>query len=263
MRPVVALAMGDPAGISPELTAKLLALDEVVDKARIVVIGDRRVLDDGARIAAVKLDLVSASPDADLSREERAPAFIDLGHLDPASVARSTATAEGGRFALANYRHALTMARDGRAHAVCFTPFNKNAMRLAHPATTTRSAFRPTWSGLTARRANSKYWTGFGTRASHRIFRLRRSQRVSPGNASCAPSGSRMLRCERPDSSVRASRSPASTPMPAMAEISAGKRSTRSGPRWKKPVLTASRPKARFPQIPCSCAQKAAHSTPC
>ncbi len=68
MRPVIALAMGDPAGISPELTAKLLALDEVVDKARIVVIGDRRVLDDGARIAAVKLDLVSASPDADLQR---------------------------------------------------------------------------------------------------------------------------------------------------------------------------------------------------
>ena len=81
MRPVIALAMGDPAGISPELTAKLLALDEVVDKARIVVIGDRRVLDDGARIAAVKLDLVSASPDADFSRDERAPAFIDLGHL--------------------------------------------------------------------------------------------------------------------------------------------------------------------------------------
>ena len=33
MRPVIALAMGDPAGVSPELTAKLLTLDEVVDKA--------------------------------------------------------------------------------------------------------------------------------------------------------------------------------------------------------------------------------------
>ena len=61
MRPIIALAMGDPAGISPELTAKLLALDDVVSKARIVVIGDRRVLDDGARVAAVKLDVISAS----------------------------------------------------------------------------------------------------------------------------------------------------------------------------------------------------------
>ena len=71
MRPIIALAMGDPAGISPELTAKLLALDDVVSKARIVVIGDRRVLDDGARVAGVKLDLISVSPDADLSKEER------------------------------------------------------------------------------------------------------------------------------------------------------------------------------------------------
>src|SRR5687767_11207259 len=133
MRPIIALAIGDPAGISPELTARLLALDEVTSKARLVVIGDRRVLDDGARVAAVRLDLKTVSPDADLSSEEGA-VFIDLGHLDPASIKRGAAAVEGGRFALTNYRHALTLARDGRAHAVCFTPFNKNAMRLAHPA---------------------------------------------------------------------------------------------------------------------------------
>lgn len=149
MRPIIALAMGDPAGISPELTARLLALDEVVDRARLVVIGDRRVLDDGARVARVKLDVISASPDADVSNEDRAPVFIDLGHLDPAAVARGTATAEGGKFALANYRHALTMARDGRADAVCFTPFNKNAMRLAHSVYDDEISFSADVVGLT------------------------------------------------------------------------------------------------------------------
>jgi len=133
MKPIIALAMGDPAGISPELTAKLLAENDVAAKARLVVIGDRRVLDDGARVAAVKLDLNNVSPDANITTDDGPPVFIDLGHLDPASVARGVATAEGGRFALANYRHALTMARDGRADAVAFTPFNKQAMRLAHP----------------------------------------------------------------------------------------------------------------------------------
>jgi 4-hydroxythreonine-4-phosphate dehydrogenase len=132
MKPIIALAMGDPAGISPELTAKLLAENDVGAKARLVVIGDRRVLDDGAKVAAVKLDLNNVSPDANITNDD-GPVFIDLGHLDPASVARGVATAEGGRFALANYRHALTMARDGRADAVAFTPFNKRAMRLAHP----------------------------------------------------------------------------------------------------------------------------------
>jgi 4-hydroxythreonine-4-phosphate dehydrogenase len=49
-RPTIALAMGDPAGISPELTARLLVLDDVAAKARLVVIGDRRVLDGGAKL---------------------------------------------------------------------------------------------------------------------------------------------------------------------------------------------------------------------
>ena len=33
-KPAIALAMGDPAGISPELTAKVVRLDEVHRKAR-------------------------------------------------------------------------------------------------------------------------------------------------------------------------------------------------------------------------------------
>jgi 4-hydroxythreonine-4-phosphate dehydrogenase len=82
----------------------------------------------------VRLDLKNVSPDADLSNEQDGPVFIDLGHLDPSSVKPGIAAVEGGQFALANYRHALRLAHDGRAEAVCFTPFNKKAMRLAHPA---------------------------------------------------------------------------------------------------------------------------------
>ena len=117
-RPVIALAMGDPCGISPELTAKVVALEEVRKAARVVVIGDRRVFDEGARTAGVGISDVE---------------FQDLKHLDPSTVQRGVASKAGGASALANYRHALRMAADGKASAVCFTPFNKQAMRLAHP----------------------------------------------------------------------------------------------------------------------------------
>ena len=53
MKPTIALAMGDPAGISPELTAKVVALPEVRDAMRLVVIGDARVFDAGAKLAGV------------------------------------------------------------------------------------------------------------------------------------------------------------------------------------------------------------------
>ena len=62
------------------------------------------------------------------------PLFIDLAHLDPATITRGVATREGGQYALTNFRHALALVVDGRADAVCFTPFNKQAMRLAEPS---------------------------------------------------------------------------------------------------------------------------------
>jgi 4-hydroxythreonine-4-phosphate dehydrogenase len=115
-RPTIALAIGDPAGISPELTAKVVALDEVRDAARVVVIGDRRVFDEGAKIAGVKIH--------DLE-------FQDLPLPQPSKIQKGVPSKEGGQSALANYRHALRMVADGKAQAVCFTPFNKQAMKLA------------------------------------------------------------------------------------------------------------------------------------
>ena len=130
--PTIALAMGDPAGISPELTAKLLANDDVRAAARIIVFGDRRILDEGAGIAGVTLDIAVVSPDAAYDASQR-PVLVDLGHLAPQDVKRGEATPEGGAFALENFRRALVMANEGKADAVCFTPFNKKAMRYVYP----------------------------------------------------------------------------------------------------------------------------------
>ena len=77
-RPTIALAMGDPAGVSPELTAKLLTLDEVRQAARLVVIGDRRVFDAGARIAGAEASLRTVAPDAPMP-DTAEPIFVDLG----------------------------------------------------------------------------------------------------------------------------------------------------------------------------------------
>src|SRR5690606_31649372 len=130
---VIALAMGDPAGGSPELTARLLALSDGRKEAHIIVFGDRRVLDEGARIAGVELDLQDSTlenaPDMPVGKH----VFVDLKNLDPKDVVRSEATLVGGTFATQNFRTALKFADAGHAQAVCFTPFNKQAMRFAYP----------------------------------------------------------------------------------------------------------------------------------
>ncbi|MEO8486516.1 MAG: 4-hydroxythreonine-4-phosphate dehydrogenase PdxA [Betaproteobacteria bacterium] len=128
--PVIALAIGDPAGISPELTAKVVALEDARAAARIAVIGDLRVFDAGAKLAGVAPDLDRIGPNDRIPVSDR-PVFIDLCHLDPSTVERGVPSRAGGMFALANYRHALERAARGEVAAVCFTPFNKQSMRMA------------------------------------------------------------------------------------------------------------------------------------
>ncbi len=129
-RPLIALAMGDPAGISPELTARILVDPDVLAATDLLVLGDARVLADGAAVAGV-------APDIEIVKEfaipHGRPVFVDGGHLDPADITRGVASKEGGAFALRNYRTALDLAIEHLVQAVCFTPFNKAAMRLANP----------------------------------------------------------------------------------------------------------------------------------
>lgn len=130
-RPRIALVMGDPCGISPELMAKLLALPETTARAAIVVIGDRRVLAEGEAVAGMKLDLAEVDRIEDAHLRRGKATFLDLHHLDPREVERGKASAKGGAFALANYRTGLQLAKRGLVDCVCFTPFNKQALHLA------------------------------------------------------------------------------------------------------------------------------------
>ncbi|MBB4367799.1 4-hydroxythreonine-4-phosphate dehydrogenase [Bradyrhizobium sp. cir1] len=147
-KPLIALAMGDPAGISPELTAKLVVEDGIRASCRVVVIGDRRIFDEGARVAGVKPNLAMMEQGADLRAAQGDALFVDLRHLAPQEVEPKTATLAGGKFALTNYRHALELGRDGRVDAVCFTPFNKQAMRLARAEYDDEIAFSAEVVGL-------------------------------------------------------------------------------------------------------------------
>jgi len=127
---VLAFAIGDPAGISPELAARLLA-DPVAQTATLLVIGDRRVLDMGAAHAGVTLDLPTVTA-ADLGSERpQRNCFVDLANCDPTAITLGASSPEGGASALANFRCALLAAKNGYADAVFFTPFNKHSMRLS------------------------------------------------------------------------------------------------------------------------------------
>lgn len=57
-------------------------------------------------------------------------AFVERGNLDPASVTVGKGDRTTGAAALDNFAAGMRVCAAGAAQALCFTPFNKRAMRM-------------------------------------------------------------------------------------------------------------------------------------
>ncbi|VTU18086.1 4-hydroxythreonine-4-phosphate dehydrogenase PdxA [Variovorax sp. RA8] len=130
--PVVALTLGDPAGIGAELIAKLLAKPEAAALANIVLIGDRWLWDEGQRIAgtSVATDEVNSLAEVRGRASAARPAFFAVHSVDPALVQRGQAAAPGGRSVLEVLDRCMDATLAGEVDAICFAPLNKHAMKI-------------------------------------------------------------------------------------------------------------------------------------
>ena len=126
--PVLGLMLGDCTGIGPEQCARVLADRRLADAARIVVIGDARVLAMGAHDAGVEVRARTyADPDdVDWSRPETP--LIDLGNVDPALFPRGQVSPEAGRLTGETLQRMISLAKAGRIEAITFAPLNKAAL---------------------------------------------------------------------------------------------------------------------------------------
>jgi 4-hydroxythreonine-4-phosphate dehydrogenase len=131
-KPVVAVTLGDPAGIGPELVARLLARPDTAAQGNVVLVGDRWLWEDGQRIAGVQVacDPVAGFGDVRGRRDTSRPAFLAVDTVQPAQVHRGQAEAVGGASVLAVLDRCLDAARAGQIDAICFAPLNKFAMKL-------------------------------------------------------------------------------------------------------------------------------------
>ncbi|MFQ5736320.1 MAG: 4-hydroxythreonine-4-phosphate dehydrogenase PdxA [Thermodesulfobacteriota bacterium] len=117
MKPTIAVSMGDPAGVGPEIILRACADARVRRSCAPVVVGDRGLLDH----LATRLKL------------PRLPEGMVRGvtSLDLAKLVPGVASAECGRAMVAYIEEAVRMASSGEAAAVVTAPITKEAARLA------------------------------------------------------------------------------------------------------------------------------------
>lgn len=122
-RPRVAMTLGDPAGIGPELIAKLLSNADNLEKADIVVLADRS-------------EVASAAADAGgvhiAISEVAGPHSVQvLDDTTAVSIPRAEVSKAGGERCLYQFRRGLAMAQRGEVDAIVFAPLNKSSLHLA------------------------------------------------------------------------------------------------------------------------------------
>jgi 4-hydroxythreonine-4-phosphate dehydrogenase len=125
---IIAITMGDPSGIGPEITAKVFSDSESLPQA--IVIGDHQLLE--RTISSLQLDLVVRAVETPEQAEFR-PGVIDMIARSrlPQDLAVGRVGAQSGKAAFDYVRFAIELALQGRVQAITTAPLNKEAMHAA------------------------------------------------------------------------------------------------------------------------------------
>jgi 4-hydroxythreonine-4-phosphate dehydrogenase len=125
---MIGLMLGDVTGIGPEVAVKLLSDPLTHEKAKVLVVGDRRVLELGMADSKAQfaVNIVESADAADWSKP--GIQMIDLKNVNPADIPRGQTSIESGRLVGETLKVMTDMAHAGKLDGVCFAPLNKGAL---------------------------------------------------------------------------------------------------------------------------------------
>ena len=120
--------LGDATGIGPEISVKVLASGAMADEARLVVIGDVRVLELGMRDARTPISYTVCRRLDDVDWRSDSIPVVDLGNFDPAQLERGRISEMSGRICGDTLKSMIELALTGSLDGISFAPLNKAAL---------------------------------------------------------------------------------------------------------------------------------------
>ncbi|TWT32722.1 4-hydroxythreonine-4-phosphate dehydrogenase PdxA [Blastopirellula retiformator] len=133
MKPRIAVTMGDPAGVGPEIALRLLANADVAQYCTPIVFGDAPLLRRVAKLLDLPMceQVIAAADGADQLRDVTTPAIYDLQAIDAAAVVPGEISATCGQACYDYILAAIRAAEAGQVDAISTGPINKEALHAA------------------------------------------------------------------------------------------------------------------------------------
>ena len=130
-KPLIAVTLGDPAGIGPEITARTVADKALFEEANCIVIGDAGIVQKAIEVTGVDLKVNCVEDPADGDYSEGILNMIDLGNVDLDKFEYGKVSAMCGKAAFEYIEKSIELAMAGKADAVATAPINKEAIHAA------------------------------------------------------------------------------------------------------------------------------------
>ncbi|KAL3477330.1 hypothetical protein BJX99DRAFT_246289 [Aspergillus californicus] len=127
-RPRIAVTLGDPSGVGPELIAKLLSNTKNMHRADIVLLADESELQ--SAISDAGGVHVVTTPDSTGPGPHGIQILDDNSASQYSSTRKEVSQASGAR-AIHQLKRALKLVQAGEIDAIVFAPLNKSSLKLA------------------------------------------------------------------------------------------------------------------------------------
>ena len=128
-KPIIAVPIGDPAGIGPEIVAKAFADEKTQKTARCLAIGDTAVMEQAIRITGVPLRIQKVQNPEDGRYEQGILNLLPIGNIDMDRFTFGKVSGMCGKAAFEYIEKSIDLAVQKKAAAVATTPINKEALK--------------------------------------------------------------------------------------------------------------------------------------
>lgn len=131
MLPRIAIPLGDPAGIGPEIVVKALAENEIYELSKPLVVGDAQVVRQALEFCGLNLNVHSVNKADEGIYQVGTVDVIDLRNVDIHTLRMGQVQAQGGRAAFEYIQRSVEKALAHEVDAIATTPINKESLRAA------------------------------------------------------------------------------------------------------------------------------------
>ena len=130
-KPAIAITMGDPCGIGPEVVVKALADPEVFASCRPLVVGNLYAMEQAIKLTGLPLKIRESVDPSSAGQDPASVDVVDIHNLNPEDIAVGKITPACGKAAMEWVTKAGELALAGVVDGLATAPLNKEAASLA------------------------------------------------------------------------------------------------------------------------------------